>query len=108
MARRPNLTQEQLDEIRQDYENWNPYAPGAESAEELAARHGITKTTLYTWRRRGWRLDGRDGDGKQGWKDRNESVSPDPEPEDLSLVVRFLTAELVEARARIAELEAKQ
>lgn len=103
MSKKPNLTQEQLDAMREDYERWNPYAPGAESAEELAARHGVTKSTLYTWRRRGWKLGGADFQGQQGWKSRTDlGATTDSE---LVPVVKYLTQQLVEARARIDELE---
>lgn len=103
MARRPRLTQEKLDALRADYEAWNPYSPDAISANELAAKHGVSKNTMYMWRSRGWRLDGREGQGPQGWKDRG---GPAQEPtQDLSTAVLYLTDELVRARIRIDELE---
>jgi transposase-like protein len=103
------MTQTQLDEIRSAYEAWNPYAPDAETAEQLAERFGITKTTMYTWRRRGWNLNGRDGDGQEGWKARGES-SPVIDPAvgtggQLVDTVRYLTEQLVALTAENAELK---
>ena len=111
MSRRPNMTQTQLDEIRAAYEAWNPYAPDAETAEQLAESFGITKTTMYTWRRRGWKLEGRDGDGQEGWKARGES-SPVIDPAvstggQLVDTVRYLTEQLVVLTAENAELKKK-
>lgn len=102
MARRASLTQEQLDRLREEYEAWNPYDPEGPSAHEIAARHGVSKNTMYTWRSRGWRLDGHDGEGERGWKGRSGSTNHDT---DLSEAVSFLTEELVKARIRILQLE---
>lgn len=102
MARKTKFTQADLDAMREAYENWNPYAHDAISAEELAGQFGTTKSTLYSWRAKGFRLEGRPGEGEQGWKGR----SPNPPAEqDLAPVVRYLTEQLVQARKRIAELE---
>ena len=105
MSRRPQLTQDKLDEMRAAYEDWNPYAPGAPTADEIAEQFGITKSTLYTWRRRGWQLDGRDGDGRQGWKERADS--PAHTDADLSSVVVYLTEQLVSKTVEVEELKAK-
>jgi hypothetical protein len=105
MARKPNMTQAQLDQLREAYEAWNPYAPGAPTAEELAARFGISKNTMYIWRSRGWRLDGREGVGQLGWKDRNGATTADPQAGESDAAIRYLTEELVKARIRIEQLE---
>lgn len=89
--------------MREDYEAWNPYDPEGPSAHDIAARHGVSKNTMYTWRSRGWRLDGHDGQGQQGWKPREGTVNKDDA--DLAEVVRYLTDELVKAKIRIARLE---
>lgn len=101
MSRRPTLTQAQLDALRADYEAWNPYDTTGPSASDIAAKHGVSKNTMYTWRARGWRLDGREGDGQSGWKPRGQHVTP----EDHSALVQYLTEELVKARIKISELE---
>jgi len=101
MARRPSITQDRLDRLREDYEAWNPYDPDGPTANEIAARHGVSKNTMYTWRSRGWRLDGHDGEGQQGWKGRAGQASHD----DVSEVISYLTDELVKSRIRVAELE---
>lgn len=103
MARRASLTQDQLDALRVDYEAWNPYDPDGPSASEIAARHGVSKNTMYTWRSRGWKLDGKDGQGERGWKGRSGSAPGGQQ--DLSEAVAFLTEELVKARIRIQQLE---
>lgn len=102
MSRRPTLTQAQLDALRADYEAWNPYDTTGPSAEQIAAKHGVSKNTMYTWRSRGWRLDGREGDGRTGWKPRG---GHQPAGEDTTALVQYLTEELVKARIRISELE---
>lgn len=102
MSRRPTLTQAQLDALRVDYEAWNPYDTSGPSAEDIAAKHGISKNTMYTWRSRGWRLDGREGDGQAGWKPRGTQAASG---EDTAALIQYLTDELVKARIRIAELE---
>lgn len=103
MARRPTLTQAQLDELRADYEAWNPYDQDAVSAEQLAERHGISKNTMYTWRSRGWRLDGREGNGEQGWKQRGTATGANDS--ELAELARYLTEELVVARIEIDHLK---
>jgi transposase len=107
MARRPTLTQERLDRLRDEYEAWDPFDPDGPSASDIAARHGVSKNTMYTWRSRGWRLDGREGEGEHGWQTRNPGShrKPTQEPAELEEVVRYLTDELVKAKIRIAQLE---
>ena len=108
MSRRPNMTQTQLDEMREAYEAWNPYAAEAESAESLAERFNVTKSTMYTWRRRGWNLNGRDGDGQEGWKARGET-SDSPQASNMADVlaetVRYLTERVVDLTAENATLK---
>jgi transposase-like protein len=93
MSRRPTLTQAQLDELRAEYESWNPYDTNGPTAEEIAARHGVSKNTMYTWRSRGWRLNGREGDGQSGWKPRGGNT-----PDETAGVIQYLTDELVKAK----------
>lgn len=95
------MTQAQLDALREEYEAWNPYDPDAPTASEIAARHGVTKNTMYTWRNRNWRLDGRPGDGQKGWKPKGDP----PEHDALVELTQYLTEELVKARIRIQQLE---
>lgn len=102
MARRPSLTQERLDALRAEYEAWDPFDPDGPSASEIAARHGVSKNTMYTWRSRGWRLDGRDGEGDQGWQTRHSAPLDQGDQREL---VQYLMEELVKARVRIAQLE---
>lgn len=90
------MTQAQLDALRAEYESWNPHDPESPSADEIAARHGVAKNTMYTWRSRGWRLEGRDGEGAAGWG------AKDADPDHG--LVRYLTEELVKARIEIQQL----
>ncbi len=95
-----------MDRLRDEYERWDPYDPDGPSATEVAGRHGVSKNTMYTWRARGWRLDGREGDGHQGWKPRGGEMTQEHDQHaDLSEVVRYLTDELVKAKVRIRQLE---
>ena len=107
MARKPTLTQARLDELRAAYEAWNPFDPDSMSADELARSHGISKNTMYTWRQRGWRLDGRERSGQTGWKARDDRASP-VDQADLEGVVRYLTEQLVQARIEIEALNAER
>lgn len=100
MPKRPRVTQAKLDELRKAYEDWNPYAPDeTRSAADLAAEYGMSKNTMYTWRGRGWQLDGAKLERGRG--------SKSPAETDLDPVVRFLTGELVEARVEIERLRAE-
>lgn len=83
MARKPTLTQAQLDELRAAYEAWSPFDPDSISADELARQHGISKNTMYTWRQRGWLLNGRERSGQTGWVTRNDRA-----PADQTFAVR--------------------
>ncbi len=60
MPTKGKMTQSKLDELKAAYDLWKPYAPDSQSAEELAAQFGISKQTLYHWRRKDWKMDGRD------------------------------------------------
>ena len=91
------LTRSQIAELRAAYEAWNPHDPDAESADQLAARFGISKQTMYTLRR--------------NWmKAESESQAEDNAEEVAKLhqAIVFLTQELAAARARITELEAER
>lgn len=88
-----SLTQAQVDEIRNEYIAWDKFGAESETAVELAKRLGISKSTLYRLAAMNWQVDGSTG-----------HVEDRPQ-EDLGPVVRWLTAELVAARLRIAELE---
>lgn len=95
------LTDSEVAALRADYEAWNPHDPNSGSAEELAAKHGISKQTLYTYRDR-WIAEDRrqreqrerlhvnhqDGDDRQGTAE----------------AVVYLAAELARAQVRIGEL----
>ena len=91
--------------MRADYEAWNPYETDGESAADIAARHGVSKNTMYTWRSRGWKLNGREGDGVVGWKPRPGGRDQPASHEDLESVIQYLTEQLVLARIRIDQLE---
>lgn len=60
MGTRHKMTQAKLDALKEAYDAWQPYAPDSPSADELAAQHGISKQTMYHWRRKDWKMDGRD------------------------------------------------
>lgn len=60
MAQKGKMTQAKLDELRDAYNAWQPYAPDSISADELAAQFGISKQTMYHWRRKDFKIDGRD------------------------------------------------
>jgi transposase-like protein len=91
------LSTERLQELRQAYETWNPHDPDSETASELAARFGISKQTLYSQRKR-WLEEAR----------RSHPASENAERiREQEAVIRFLTEELVAAKLKIAELEAR-
>jgi hypothetical protein len=87
------MTQSKVDEIRHEYETWDPKV---ESSHELARRLGIGRTTLYELRRKGWRVMGS-----------TRAVNTGNDEHDLAPTVRLLTDELLAAKTRIAELEAE-
>jgi hypothetical protein len=89
------LNPHQIEQLREAYESWNPHDSNSETAEQLAARFGISKQTMYTLRRN-WLAAEREG-----------RVEADIVREDqLHEAIVFLTQELAAARARIRELEA--
>jgi transposase-like protein len=91
------LSQTQQAELRKAYESWNPHDPDSESADELAARFGISKQTLYTLRKK--------------WLDDDKAARPTGEllerVREQEAVIRYLTEELVAAKHRVSELEAR-
>lgn len=88
------LTEGQVAELRRAYESWNPHDPESETATELARRFGISKQTLYTYRDEWQEADRREREKKGRAQDAGQADA-----------IVFLTAELVAARTRIAELE---
>ena len=90
------LSGAQIRELRAAYEAWNPHDPNSESADQLAARFGISKQTLYTYRDRWIEEDRR---RRQAARDAGAQTS------ETSEAILFLTIELAKARARIEELE---
>lgn len=91
------LSEAETEALMADYYAWDKYNPNSETAEELAARHGISKPTMYNIIRRYER--------ERGDKRRAASVPTPANAEDLQAVIRYLTEELIAARVRIAELE---
>lgn len=102
------LSQADADKAREEYERWDKFGADSETADELAERLGMSKASLYRLRERHWRvgvpaaarvsvptalLEGGDG------------VPAATSEEGLAEVVQWLTAELIAARVRIAELE---
>ena len=83
------LSEKQIADLRADYEAWNPFDEGSESVAELAARHGISKQTLYNYRDQ-WAA----GEPRRS-----------PTSADLAATVTYLTGELVAAKTRILKLE---
>jgi transposase-like protein len=92
------LSEAELVGLRAAYEAWNPHDPASETAEQLAARFGISKQTMYNLRRKWIREDTRR---------RNEAVHAPVTDQAGDDVIRFLATELAAARQRIAELEAQ-
>jgi transposase-like protein len=94
------LTPHKIAELRAAYEAWNPHDPDSESAAELAKRFGISKQTLYTLRSRWLEEDRRQRERTA------ELAEGDPAAGRAALeeVVRFLTAELVQAKLEIERL----
>lgn len=88
MAKR-KLTAEQEQALLDDYDKWSKFDPESETAEEIAARHGVTKATLYRI------LETR------GRTTTSPVTSPGGEGQGLEGVVRFLTEELVKARIQV-------
>jgi transposase-like protein len=88
------MTPTLLSELEEAYKAWNPYAPDSPSADELAAQFGITKQTLYYWRRRDFKMNGR-----EGMKGREKAAN-----NDLSDVVMALVEQLAEARVENDQL----
>lgn len=97
MGWKTKLSEDQIAALRADYEAWNPHDPDSPSADELARRHGITKQTMYTMKKRWEQADA-------AAKRREVSSSED----GLREAVVFLTQELARARARIEQLEAER
>jgi len=92
------LTDRQIAGLRAAYEAWNPHDPDSESADDLAARFGISKQTMYTYRDR-WLTEDRrrrESAGRQGGEQQSGRAEE---------AVVFLTIELARARARIEALE---
>jgi hypothetical protein len=88
------LTPHQIEELRAAYEAWNPHDPEAETADQLAARFGISKQTMYTLRKNWMKAQLEDRDATDA-----ENVA------QLHQAILFLTQELAAARARIRQLE---
>lgn len=91
---RSKLTDEQKAQLRADYEAWQPYAPGAPSANDIAAKYGITRQTLYNLRRR-WIAE-------DEAKRKNAAVSKE---KGLHATIEFLATELAKARAENGVLQ---
>lgn len=91
MAKR-KLTEEQTQALLDDYDRWQKFDPDSESADELAARHGVTKPTLYYILRQR-RLDAK-----------SPATSPEVDVAGLQAAVRYLTEELVKARLEVEQL----
>jgi transposase-like protein len=89
-------TQTDVDRAREEYQKWDTFGAGSETAIELAKRLGIGRTTLYKWRDRGWQLT--EGSSHDGIGTRSVDLAP---------VVRYLTDELVESRALVSQLQAE-
>jgi len=92
------LTDSEVLALRAAYESWNPHDPNSESADELAARFGVSKQTMYTYRDRWIEQDRRQ-------RERNQAAHNHDGESDASQAIVFLTVELAKARTRIAELE---
>jgi AcrR family transcriptional regulator len=86
MSRR-KLTESELEAMFADYDAWNQFDPEAESADDVAARHGVSKQTMYQHLKR--RQAARSAEAQR------EAASSQI---DLEPVVRYLTEELVRAR----------
>lgn len=101
MARR-KLTDDQTRALLDDYDRWQKFDPDAETADELAKRHGVTKATLYRL------LETRERDRSDVAADvrrtaKSPVTSPGGEDQGLEAVVRYLTEELIKARIEVAE-----
>jgi hypothetical protein len=92
------LTHAEQVALRAAYEAWNPHDPNSISAEDLARQHGISKQTLYTYRD-GWL----EADRKA--REAAAAIGNEEDEGRRYAAVVYLTAELVEAKTRIAELE---
>ena len=51
-AHKRKLSKTEQEQLRREYEAHNPYNPDSETVEELAARWGISRPTLYRWRQK--------------------------------------------------------
>ena len=92
MGNKRKLTREQIEALRADYEAWNPFDKDAESVAELAARHGVSKQTLYNYRDR-WAAE--------------QNGGKTPSSSDLAATVQYLTGELVAAKTTVNTLRSK-
>lgn len=90
---RTKLTEAQIDQLRQEYENWSPWAPDAPSATELAAKYGISRQTLYNLRRK-W-IAQAEAAKREGVAEKEKSYQA---------TIEFLAGELARARAQIEVL----
>jgi len=92
------LTAEREAELRAEYEAWNWRDPDAISADELAARYGLSRNGMYAGYVRKWKGKGVEGDRQR----------PPASAGGLEPTVRWLVEELARARVRIAELAARE
>lgn len=90
------FTRSDVERFREEYLAWDKFGKDSETVEQLAKRLGLGVTTLYRLRNSGWTAPGGDTSAKPS--NRNAAVV------DLAPVVRYLTDELLAARAEIAEL----
>lgn len=100
MAKR-KLTDQQERALLEDYDHWSKFDPESETAEELAARHNVTKATLYRI------IESRERTRLEARTTTSPVTSPGGEDQGLEGVVRYLTEELIKARIEVAELQAR-
>lgn len=90
---RTKLTLAQIQQLREEYEAWTPFAPGAPSATELARKYGISRQTLYNLRRK-WLADDQ--------RTQRENVAE--KERNYQSTIEFLAGELAKARAQVEVL----
>lgn len=95
------LTPEQIEALVADYEAWKPYDPdNTTTADDLAARHGVSKQTMYTYINKRKRA---------GAKERTEQEFQELRQKlaEAQEAVMFLTQELIVARAELAAAQGR-
>jgi hypothetical protein len=84
------LTDEAIDALRADYEQWSATPDDPRSADDVAAAHGVTRQTLYNIRRRWLAADQINRIGMNAERERQ-----------MHATIEWLTGELARTRTEL-------